>query len=148
MEALSVDTVESDKPRLEIYDPESIPPIIIMDGTTAFSVQRLPSSLQPYLTRPELPKEYPSDLPMYPGSTPTTSLMAGGSGLVVLSSTAQPADVLSHYRTELPNQGWTLDEVTEDPASIRAHKGGRTARISISSGDDGSTEIGVAIEGS
>jgi hypothetical protein len=41
-----------------------------------------------------------------------------------------------------------VDEVTEEPASISAHKGGRTARISISQGEEGATEIGVAIEGS
>jgi hypothetical protein len=100
------------------------------------------------IVRGELPKEYPADLPMYPGATPTTSLLAGGTGLIVLSATAPAADVLAHYRNELPSQGWTVDEVTEDPASISAHKGGRTARISISPSDEGSTEIGVAIEGS
>src|SRR5262249_1805576 len=36
----------------------------------------------------ELPKDYPTDLPLYPGATPTTSLLAGGSGLIVLSATA------------------------------------------------------------
>jgi hypothetical protein len=99
------------------------------------------------MVKGELPKDYPSDLPIFPGATPTTSLMAGGSGLIVLGTTAPVADVLAHYREQLPAQGWTVDEVGEDPGRISTHKGGRTATISISEGSEG-TEIGIAIEGS
>ena len=99
------------------------------------------------LVKGELPKDFPSDLPVFPGATPTTSLMAGGSGLIVLSATAPAADVLSHYREQLPAQGWTVDDVGEDPGRISAHKGGRSATISITEGTEG-TEIGIAIEGS
>jgi hypothetical protein len=99
------------------------------------------------LVKGDLPKDYPSDLPIFPGATPTTSLMAGGSGLIVLSTTAPVADVLAHYREQLPSAGWTVDEVGEDPGRISTHKGGRSATISISEGSEG-TEIGIAIEGS
>jgi hypothetical protein len=95
----------------------------------------------------DLPKDYPKDLPVYPGSAPTTSLMAGGSGLIVLNTNAPAAAVLSHYRDELPNQGWTVDEVGEDPPRITAHKDSRNATISITESSEG-TEIGIAIEGS
>jgi hypothetical protein len=94
-----------------------------------------------------LPKEFPEDLPVYPGSSPTTSLMAGGSGLIVLNTNAPAAAVLSHYRDELPAQGWTVDEVGEDPPRVSAHKGSRNATISISESEQG-TEIGIALEGS
>ena len=95
----------------------------------------------------ELPKDYPSDLPLYPGSKPTTAMMVGGSGLIILSSQASVADVLAHFREQLPAQGWTVDEVSESPGRVAAHKGGRSATISISEAEGG-TEIGVALEGS
>jgi hypothetical protein len=95
----------------------------------------------------ELPKDYPSDLPLYPGSKPTTAMMVGGSGLIILSSQASVADVLAHFREQLPAQGWTVDEVSESPGRVAAHKGSRSATISISEAEGG-TEIGVALEGS
>jgi hypothetical protein len=95
----------------------------------------------------DLPKDFPEDLPVYPGASPTTSLMAGGSGLIVLNTNAPVAAVLSHFRDQLPAQGWTVDEVGEDPPRVVAHKGSRSATISISEGAEG-TEIGIALEGS
>jgi hypothetical protein len=95
----------------------------------------------------QLPKDYPSDLPIYPGAKPTTSMLVGGSGLVVLNSDASVADILAHYREDLPAKGWTVDNVSESPARIEAHKGTRTASISISQSGSG-TEIGLALTGS
>jgi len=105
-----------------------------------------PGELPAEIAQGELPKDFPSDLPIYPGAKPTTAMMVGGSGLVVLNSPASIADVLAHYREELPKQGWTVDEVSESPGRVAAHKGKRTATISISQGEGGQTEIGLALE--
>jgi hypothetical protein len=95
----------------------------------------------------ELPKGYPSDVPIFPGSKPVTAMIVGSSGLVILNSQATVAEVLAHFREQLPANGWTVDEATESPARVAAHKGTRSATISISEADGG-TEIGVALEGS
>jgi hypothetical protein len=60
IEALFVSEVESDRPQLELYDPEAVPPVVIVDGMLAFTLQRLPGDQQPYLTWPELPQFYPN----------------------------------------------------------------------------------------
>lgn len=105
------------------------------------------------ITRGELPDGFPSDLPIYPDAKPKTSMMVGGSGLVVLDSSAPMGDVLSHYREELVSQGWTVDSVNEaangTKASLKAHKDARSATISINQGKDGAgSEIGIAVKGS
>lgn len=112
------------------------------------TVQGASGDMPAEIAQGEMPKDYPSDLPIYPGATPTTAMMVGGSGLIILSSQASIADVLAHFREQLPVQGWTVDEVSESPGRVAAHKGGRTATISISQGESGNTEIGVALEGS
>lgn len=99
------------------------------------------------ITKGELPKFYPSDLPPFPDSKPTTSMLVGGDGLIVFSTSAPTADVLAHFREQLPAQGWTLDQATEKPPRIAAHKEGRKATISVSRSGD-MTEIGVALSGS
>jgi hypothetical protein len=98
------------------------------------------------ITKDVLPKFYPADLPTYPDAKPGNSIMVGGAGLVVLSVKASSADVLAHYRDQLPAQGWTIDQVSEKPPRIAAHKEGRKATISISSRGE-QTEIGVALSG-
>jgi hypothetical protein len=106
-----------------------------------------PDSPPAEITKDELPKFHPSDLPVFPDAKPATSMMVGGAGLIVMTSTAPAADVLAYYREQLPSQGWTVDEVTDDPARIAAHKEGRQATISIT-GSGGTTEIGISLAGS
>jgi hypothetical protein len=103
------------------------------------------------ITQGELPDDFPSDLPVFPDAQPRNSMMVGGSGLLLLGTSASVADVLSHYREQLPSQGWTVDAVTEGAggtkASVRAHKESRNATISISQAKDGAgTEIGIALK--
>ncbi len=58
--ALRVATVESDRPRLDVYQDGEIPPVLILDGETAFKMDRRPDDLTPYLTYPNLPQLYPN----------------------------------------------------------------------------------------
>jgi hypothetical protein len=105
------------------------------------------------ITEGSLPAGFPTDLPLYPDAKPKTSMMVQGEGLVVLDSPAQMADVLAHFREQLPAQGWTVDSVKEasggTKATVKAHKDMRSATISVNQSQGGSgTEIGIALKGS
>ena len=104
------------------------------------------------ITQGKLPGDFPPDVPVFPNSSPKTSMMVGSSGLIVLTANAPLADVLAHYREQLPSQGWTVDSVTEgsggNKASLKAHKDARNATISITPAKDGvGTENGNAQKG-
>jgi hypothetical protein len=100
-----------------------------------------------------LPDGFPTDLPMFPDAQPKTSMMVGNSGLVVLTSNASLSDVLTHFREQLPSQGWTVDSVSEaaggTKATVKAHKDARTATVSLNQAKGGTgTEIGISLKGS
>jgi hypothetical protein len=59
VEALFVERSISDKPQLDYYDPEAQPPVVLIDGTQALRLERLPGRGDPYLTFVELPKFFP-----------------------------------------------------------------------------------------
>ena len=58
--ALRVAVVESDRPELIVYQQGEVPPVLILDGETAFQMHRRPDDLTPYLSHPELPQFYPN----------------------------------------------------------------------------------------
>jgi hypothetical protein len=60
IEAIFVNTVESSKPTLTYLDEEGYPPTILIDGDTPFSIGRVPSTLQPFITFRKLPQFYPN----------------------------------------------------------------------------------------
>lgn len=95
----------------------------------------------------QMPEGYPADLPTYPGAEPTSSMLAGGTGLLVLSS-KEPADaVFAFYEKELPAQGWSVDEAAADMMRIQTSKGKQSATIKIGSAAD-HTEIAIVLSGS
>jgi hypothetical protein len=60
IKALFISSIESNRPDISYYEPKQTPPVVLLDSSIAFSLKRIPESLQPYLTFPELPKEYPN----------------------------------------------------------------------------------------
>lgn len=60
IEPFFVTITENNQPVLDYFEPDELPPIVLIDSTTAFKVERLADTLQPYLTYIELPKEYPN----------------------------------------------------------------------------------------
>ncbi len=58
--ALRVSTVELNRPELVVYQEGEVPPVLILDGETAFQMDRRPDDLRPYLIYPELPQFYPN----------------------------------------------------------------------------------------
>jgi hypothetical protein len=94
-----------------------------------------------------LPSNFPSDVPTYPGARSTQSMAVGdGPALVVFSTSAAPADVYEFYREQLSQNGWSIDSGAADQNQIKASKGARTASIRIDRAG-GATEIGVVLQG-
>ena len=95
----------------------------------------------------DLPSNFPSDVPTYPGARSTQSMAVGdGPALVVFSTSAAPADVYEFYREQLSQNGWSIDSGAADQNQIKASKGARTASIRINRAG-GATEIGVVLQG-
>ncbi len=60
IEAIFISNIDSSRPDLSYLDEEQTPPIVSLDGTVYFSIERVPDSLQGYLVYPELPQFYPN----------------------------------------------------------------------------------------
>jgi len=59
-DAIFVDTLEVDTPTLVPFQEDETPPRLILDGKTTFQINRLPKTLQPYISYPQLPQFYPN----------------------------------------------------------------------------------------
>lgn len=59
IQPIFVDVLDSEAPEFIPYNEEQIPPILIIEGRTAFQIERLPGNLKPYIRYPELPQFYP-----------------------------------------------------------------------------------------
>lgn len=57
--ALQLEQLENQNPSLSYYDPESIPPIILLNKRQAFRVLNSPVDRRPYVQTVELPRYYP-----------------------------------------------------------------------------------------
>jgi hypothetical protein len=59
IQAIFIDSLETNLPELSYYDEEEFPPTVLVDNSEAIRIERAPGSLMPYLTRPVLPQLYP-----------------------------------------------------------------------------------------
>ena len=57
--AIKVQSSDTNAPQLEYYAEGQNPPVVLLNGDTAFQIMRVPGSRQPYLKSYELPKMYP-----------------------------------------------------------------------------------------
>jgi hypothetical protein len=93
----------------------------------------------------QLPGDFPSDIPVYPGATSDQGLSIPGQGMLVTFNTvAAPSDVVAFYDEELPKRGWTV-QAGDSEHRIVAHKGDREASIMIMA-SGAQTEIGVSVQ--
>jgi len=91
--------------------------------------------------------DVPDDIPVY---EPNTQVVYA-SGAFALTTDAAFADVVSFYKAEMPNKGWTLStsdpSVETDTAVVLYYtKDGRKATLSIASGTN-QTVVGITLEG-
>lgn len=100
----------------------------------------------------DIPSDWPSDAPLYPRATVEFSeianiLIGDGGTAVVLLSPADLQEVKNYYKTELPDQGWTVKNTMEAQGSViyLAEKEGRTMSVTVT-GTDGAVQISLGLQ--
>lgn len=102
---------------------------------------------EPAVESAELPENFPKDVPVFPESSPTASLVSGDDDMVVSFKTdAKPKEVTRFYRKALGRNGWKEAASAEEglQSVLSMEKDGRTATILLMVGP-GETHITVTI---
>jgi hypothetical protein len=95
----------------------------------------------------KVPKDFPSDVPIYPGARPTATMSEEGQGtLVTFDLDDGPEKVYDFYQQQLADGGWEIASSASMGGQwmIRALKDDRAAHISIAGSETGS-QMGVAV---
>lgn len=99
-----------------------------------------------------IPDNFPSSLPVYPNAKPAVGMggeVNGGqrSGVQLMSPDA-PADILAYYETNLPQQGWDIQETADigTGKSISATDGSTTLLLFVADGPDGESIVYMMTE--
>ena len=100
-----------------------------------------------------IPDNFPSDVPVYPGSQPAQGkgieIEGAPQGLVQLLTNDATPDVHKFYSSELQSKGWTIGQdagMEGGTASIEASKDKCKARIMITPAEGGGSDILIATE--
>ncbi len=91
----------------------------------------------------KIPDNFPKDIPIYPGSTPSGSWSGSNSNknesghFVVLETGDSYDKVVAYYKAELPKQGWSIENALDstDAAILTIKKDTRNGSVTI--GRDG-----------
>jgi hypothetical protein len=59
IKALRIGAMDTNTPAFAYYDKDRLPPIVTLNEEMAFTIERLPGTLEPYLRIVDLPKTYP-----------------------------------------------------------------------------------------
>ena len=59
IKALRIGAIDTNTPEFAYYEKDRLPPIVTLNEEMAFTVERLPGTLEPYLRAVELPKTFP-----------------------------------------------------------------------------------------
>lgn len=100
-----------------------------------------------------LPSDFPSDIPIYPGSdvaySGTNTSQDGGGAGVMLTTADEASKIIAYYKKELASAGWTVED-TQNVAgttAMTAAKGNRNLYLGVTGSDDGTTiTIGQSTE--
>ena len=95
-----------------------------------------------------IPEGYPSDVPVYPGATPGSSMSMPGLGVFsTFESDDEAGEILEHYRGELTKGGWSVTDAP-DGGGIDASKSDRSVQIRTRKNEQGRSEIAISVAGS
>lgn len=86
-----------------------------------------------------LPKGFPTDVPIYPGSTTTTSATMGDKTIFASLKTGDDVKkVMEFYEAQLQQKGWEIQTKvdTQQGAMLQAQKGERACTASFSRSED------------
>jgi hypothetical protein len=92
--------------------------------------------------RVKLPPDFPRDVPLYPGAEARMSLAGGEEGMVVTLTSEDEADeVFDFYRSKLESEGWSIEGEMRfgQQAMLHCAKEGRSASVTVSGSDEGSS---------
>ena len=90
-----------------------------------------------------IPEGYPSDVPVYPGATPGSSMTMPGLGVFATFESNDPVDkIQSHYRGELGKNGWSVVD-SADGSGLDATKGSRSVQVRLRKNEEGHSEIAI-----
>jgi hypothetical protein len=90
-----------------------------------------------------LPEGYPSDVPVYPGATPGSSMAMPGLGVFATFQSSDGIEqILGFYRDGMTKGGWSVQD-TADKMGLDATKESRSVQVRVRPGDSGRTEIAV-----
>ncbi len=150
-------TQEPEAPRPEPTQPSTPDPVdetpepepIVQRETPSdgsIAADRFPTELQEGITR-EIPDNFPSTIPIYPGAQPAQGRGADVDGSarsgVQLLSNDDPATIHGFYEAELKSQGWEIDESKADSmsGSIMATQGDCKASMLVLPSPKGGSDI-------
>jgi hypothetical protein len=94
-----------------------------------------------------IPEGFPSDVPVYPGAKPGSSMTMPGLGVfATFESSDAVAKIVEHYRSELTKAGWSVTD-SADGGGIDATKSDRSVQMRARQSEQGGTEIAVNVSG-
>ena len=94
----------------------------------------------------ELPRDFPADIPTYPGARSKGGLaVPGASSLIAFQTYDDPKKVYGFYRESLQENGWSIEEESEDQSRLAVRKGSRTTLVTVQRTQN-LTLIGIMIQ--
>jgi len=89
----------------------------------------------------EMPKDFPSDVPIYPGANVTMAMDFGKAKNVILSCPDDRAKVAAFFKEKMKENGWSSEATMDTPQGAMMHgkKGDRSLSVFVSSADKGTT---------
>jgi len=93
----------------------------------------------------QLPSDFPSDVPIYPGAQAQSALsVPGGNLFVTFATSASVEDVAEYYEEQLGNQGWTIISTGDEKNRVLGTKEERSVSIMMMA-KGAKTEVGLSI---
>jgi hypothetical protein len=107
-------------------------------GTSARDQVEIPSAGQ-------LPSDFPSDVPTYPGAQAQSAMsIPGGDLFATFETSASVEDVAGYYEEQLANQGWTVVATGDKKNRVLATKGERSVSVMMMA-KGAKTEVGLSV---
>ena len=104
-------------------DDEAQPDVIVTEGT--------------------IPEGFPSDVPVYPGSTIGSSMTTPGLGVFATFETDDGVEaILTHYRSELAKNGWSVVDTAQGDG-VDGTKGSGKVQVRARPNEAKRTEIAI-----
>jgi hypothetical protein len=92
-----------------------------------------------------IPEGFPSDVPVYPGAVPGSSMSMPGLGVfATFESNDAAAQIVEHYRGELSKGGWSVTD-SADGGGVDATKDKRSVQVRARQTEQGNAEIAINV---